>query len=119
MASSRYNPSPCPNRGVEYSYPLIEAHAGLGAPNCPPLQRVLLAGVFSSLPETLLRRLPSSVRSHDPGFTIVLAGPSPTSLAYPDHSSAVEPRPGQLETVKSLDARSWPSTPDLMAQGFR
>jgi hypothetical protein len=63
MAFGWYNPSPCPNLGVEHSYPLAKAHVGLGAPDYPPSQWVLLVGVVSGLPKVLLRRLPTSILS--------------------------------------------------------
>jgi hypothetical protein len=74
-------------------------------------------------------------RSCDPSSAIVLIRFSPIVLACPDRSrsprsparlapcgyattGASGAAPGRLETVKSLDARSWPPTPDLMTQIF-
>jgi hypothetical protein len=42
-----------------YSYPLAEAHAGLGEPDCPPLRRGLLIGALSGPPGILLHDLPT------------------------------------------------------------
>jgi hypothetical protein len=87
-ASDRYSPSPCPNLGVEHSYPLTETHAGLGAPDCPPLRRGLLAGALYGPPEVLLRRLPVSAPFLQPRLCHSVRKVLPNLPGYPDHHSA-------------------------------
>jgi hypothetical protein len=94
--------------------------------------------IFDLVRSYLIQRLFSDVcppwsHSRDLSFAIMLVGSSPASLACPDRpntprpltclafggyaaSSASDTAPDRPETVKSMDARSWPSTPDLGLQ---
>jgi hypothetical protein len=88
MASSRYNPSPCPNLGIEHSYRLTKTHADLIAPDYPPPRWVLLAGVVPGPPEVLLRCLPISAPFLQPRPRHSVRRVLPNLPGYPDHPSA-------------------------------
>jgi hypothetical protein len=129
-------PSPVPKPKHTISIP---PHRSSCRPLCTVLSPIV-AGIAcwstlrSARDPPLLSARPRSC-SRDPSFAIVFITFSPIVLACPDRTrsprsptrlascgyttaGASDAAPGRLETVKSLDARSWLPTPNLMAQIF-